>query len=147
MIVNHYAMPAGMKIWQYFAVSGSHFGIWGGFGLPLPRLLHKNGPTAGADATRRGILPAISTQISNIPGLIYAGIFYFKRKMSLQQVTDGNHYNGGNYLRKDGVNMYIFHQHFKQQVIDEQVGYKHKKIAKQLHPPPDGGIYKYHILV
>jgi hypothetical protein len=50
MIVNHYAMPVGMKIWQYFAPFAGHFGSWSGFGLPLFCLLHYTTSKAGAAA-------------------------------------------------------------------------------------------------
>lgn len=57
--------------------------------------------------------------------------------MPLEEITDGDHNYRGNYLGENGVYMTVFNQNFQQQVVDKQIGYKHKKIAEQLYAAPD----------
>jgi hypothetical protein len=78
--------------------------------------------------------------------LIHAGIFYyFKGEMPLQQIADGNDHHRRNHLRENSVQVNIFHQDFEQEIINEKIGYKNKKIPEQLHPAPYIGFNKYYI--
>lgn len=65
-----------------------------------------------------------------------------ERKMTLKQVTNGNDYRHSDHLGKNGIDVYIFNQHFQQNVVQKEIGHKNKEIAEQLYPAPDIGIHK-----